>query len=87
MIQQRTGHRSLDALRLYEQSSTKQQQAVSEIVNPMTENFRYEDIASGTTKDTIVSSSNQTVSSPNGFVPSSCSNCTINLTINTGGQS
>ena len=33
IIQQRTGHRSLDSLRLYERSSTMQEQVVSEVVN------------------------------------------------------
>ena len=40
MIQEHTGHRSLDSLRLYEQSSDEQQGAVSDILST-TESVRY----------------------------------------------
>ena len=33
VIQQRTGHRSLDSLRVYERTSTQQQQAASNILS------------------------------------------------------
>ncbi len=41
LIRQRTGHRSLDALRIYERSSIEQQRAVLQIVSA-TENFIFE---------------------------------------------
>ena len=43
MIQERTGHRSLDSLRLYEWSSAEQQGAVSDILST-TESVCYESV-------------------------------------------
>ena len=72
LIQERTGHKSTDALRQYERTSTSQQKDVS-------------DILCSSSTNTAISLSANSISNglcqgPNMF--QNCSNCTINVTIN-----
>ena len=39
VIQERTGHRSLEALRIYERSDSQQHQAVSNILSSSSDNY------------------------------------------------
>ena len=84
LIQDRTGHRSTDALRMYERSSTAQEKAVSKILCAQTVQ-KYETVAtaSGANKDAEKKddySKKEPLSTsalPQMFT--NCNNCTINV--------
>ena len=77
VIQERTGHRSLDALRKYERSTERQHGAASKIRNEVDYQKALCSVASE--KASMGSSTARTASLPITFNIQSMSGCTINL--------
>lgn len=78
IIQERTGHRSLDALRAYQRTSISQQKAVSSILasaNPPLFSDKLEKVAPVTAETDTESSA----PGPSGMNLQACQNCTINV--------
>ena len=76
LIQEHTGHRSLDSLRLYERTSTSQQKSESNLLcSPVQIDYQ-----PPTSSSVAMSTSHPLTQGPNMF--QNCSNCTINVNIN-----
>lgn len=79
IIQERTGHRSLECLRMYERTSEKQHQAVSNILSSSSQSTYHTQITKIDSQN-IATSSNMT-----GLLPKmNFANCQVNVNINQG---
>ena len=79
IIQERTGHRSFECLRMYERTSEKQHQAVSNILSSSSQSTYHTQITKVDSQN-IATSSNTT-----GLLPKmNFANCQVNVNINQG---
>ena len=82
VIQKRTGHRSLQSLRMYERVSDGQEKAVSRILTGEKKNYSESLMESTTSSKVTCNESSSAIQSP---IPSSkssgiqCNNCTVNV--------
>ena len=84
IIQERTGHRSLECLRMYERTSDKQQRAVSNILSSHSQSSYHAEMARLDHNHPQNAASSST-SSVSGIVPNmKFDNCQVNINVNHG---
>ena len=85
LIAERTGHRSTDALRMYERTSVKQQETVSSIIaSSSPKEFTMSSTASGSCQSQAIERSGRAEDSKK-VTFDNCQNCTINVNVTYGG--
>ena len=83
IIQERTGHRSLEGLRMYERTSEKQHQAVSNILSSATQSTYQTQIQKLDCSSSMAVSNSSSIS---GITPKmTFNNCQVNINLNQGG--